>query len=92
MANAAPFSPLPRPLHSHLPLHLAVSDDLGKDLVSGGQACRPELAVMYVDEEEIVAGADGAGSNDLDHACQFGGEAKKDELRSEDDGGGIPFA
>jgi hypothetical protein len=42
-------------LRSDLPLRLAVSNDLGEDLVSRAQTCGSEFVVVDVDEEEVVA-------------------------------------
>ena len=45
-------------LSSNLPLHLAVSYDLGEDLIPCFQTCSPEFVVVNIDEEKIVTGAD----------------------------------
>lgn len=55
----------PSCLRSDLPPHGAIPNDLGEDLVPCAQARGAELVVFAVDEEKIVAGADGAGADDL---------------------------
>ncbi len=50
---------------SDLPLHIAVPNNLGEDLVPCAQPRRAELFVLVIDEEEIITRADGAGADDL---------------------------